>query len=285
MTNLGYYNGEYGPLEEMRIPMNDRVCWFGDGVYEATPCVNHIIFTLDEHIDRFFKSAAMLDMTPELTKTQLAELLRRLILKVDSPDQFVYWQLTRGTASRTHTFPEHSSPNLWVMLRPLTLSNIYEKIKLITAEDTRFLHCNIKTLNLLPNVMASEKAKQAGSQEAIFHRGERVTEGSHSNVHILKDGVFQTAPADNLILPGIARAHLIAHCRKLGIPVSETPFTVSEMFNADEVMTSSASTFCLSASHIDGIAVGGKAPVLLRRLQDSVLAEFHEATSRKTARV
>jgi D-alanine transaminase len=279
MKNLGYYNGEYGPLEEMRIPMNDRVCWFGDGVYEAAPAANRVIFTLREHIDRFFSSAALLDMTPAITKTQLADLLQRLIFKVDSPNQLVYWQLTRGVAERAHTFPEGVSPNLWVMLRPQKLVNIYEKIRLITVEDTRYLHCNIKTLNLLPNVMASEKAKRAGCQEAVFHRGSRVTEGSHSNVHILKNGVFKTAPADNLILPGIARAHLIAHCGRLGVPVSETPFTVEELFSADEVITSSASTFCLSACSIDGRAVGGNAPELLRRLQDAALEEFREATA------
>lgn len=279
MKNLGYYNGLCGPLEEMRVPMNDRVCWFGDGVYEATLSANYIIFALDEHINRFFNSAAMLYMIPDFTKTQLAELLQRLVQQVDSPSQLVYWQLTRGTADRTHAFPEHTAPNLWVMLRPLVIPNIYEKVKLITVEDTRFLHCNIKTLNLIPNVMASEQAKQAGCAEAVFHRGKRVTEGSHSNVHIFKNGVLRTAPTDNLILPGIARAHLINHCKKLGIPVEEIPFTVEELLSADEVMVSSSSTFCRSASHINGQAVGGKAPEPLRKLQDSLLAEFHEATS------
>jgi D-alanine transaminase len=278
MKTLGYYNGEYGPLEEMRIPMNDRACWFGDGVYEAAPCVNRVIFALDEHIRRFFTSAGLVGMKPDLTKTQLSGLLTSLTLKVDSPRQLVYWQLTRGTASRDHVFPEHGTPNLWATIKPLLLPDIYEKVKLITAEDTRFLHCNIKTLNLLPNVLASELAKRAGCSEAVFHRGERVTEGAHSNVHILKNGVFQTPPADNLILAGIARAHLITQCGKLGIPAAETPFTVKEMMEADEVMISSSSTLCKSASHINGQAVGGKAPDLLRALQNGVLAEFREAT-------
>ncbi|MDR2535967.1 MAG: aminotransferase class IV [Treponema sp.] len=279
MKNLGYYNGEYGLIEEMRIPMNDRVCWFGDGVYDAGPCANYIIYALDEHIDRFFNSAALLDMTPGLTKTELAELLQGLVCKLDSPSQFVYWQLTRGTAERNHAFPEKVAPNLWVMLKPAAIENIYEKVKLLTVEDTRFFHCNIKTLNLLPNVMASEKAKQAGCQEAVFHRGEQVTEGSHSNVHIFKNGLFQTAPTDNLILPGIARKHLIAQCKTLGIPVKEMPFTVKEMLDADEVMISSSSIFCKSASHINNQRVGGKAPELLQRLQDSVLAAFYQAVS------
>ncbi|MDR2518712.1 MAG: aminotransferase class IV [Spirochaetaceae bacterium] len=279
MKNLGYYNGAIGPLEEMTVPMNDRACWFGDGVYEASLSANHRIFALDEHIDRFFRSAALLDMQPAQTKGQIAGLLGALVRKVDSPDQFVYWQLTRGTAERSHAFPEGVPPNLWVMLKPLAVPSAYDAVKLITVEDTRFFHCHIKTLNLLPNVLASEKAKRAGAYEAVFHRGERVTECSHCNVHIFKGGVFKTAPADNLILPGITRAHLIKHCGALGIPVLEEAFTVREMAEADEVMVSGSTTFCRAASHIDGFAAGGKAPDLLRALQDALIKEFNQAVS------
>ena len=281
METLGYYNGEIGLLEEVRIPMNDRVCWFGDGVYDATISENYRIFALEEHIHRFFNSATLLYMVPAITKPQLAELLNTLVHKVDSPTQFVYWQMTRGTAPRTHAFPEYTTPNLWVMIKPLILPDIYQKIRLITVEDTRFLHCNIKTLNLLPNVLASEKAKQGGCTEAVFYRGNRVTEGSHTNVHILQGGILHTAPLDNLILPGISRAHIITHCGNLGIPVAERPFTLEEMFGADEIMISSASTFCMSASHIDGRQVGGKAPELLRTLQEALLDEFHRFTHRR----
>lgn len=283
MENLGYYNGEIGLIEDMRIPMNDRVCWFGDGVYDATVSANHIIFALEEHIDRFFNSALLLDMDPPLSESALAELLTSLVKKVDSPSQMVYWQLTRGTASRSHVFPEPAEPNLWVMLRPHTLPDIYQKVDLILEEDTRHLHCNIKTLNLLPNVLAAERAKQAGCYEAVFHRSERVTEGSHSNIHILKDGVFYTAPTDHLILPGIARAHLVAQCGRLGIPVSETPFAVSQMLAADEILVSSSSSFCLSARSVDGKPVGGKAPQQVRQLQDALLEEFRLATGQAAA--
>ena len=144
----------------------------------------------------------------------------------------------------------------------------------------RFFHCNIKTLNLLPSVLASEKAKQAGCQEAVFHRGERVTECSHSNVSIIENGVFVTAPTDNLILPGIARSNLIKACRALDIPVSETPFTVERMMQADEVIVSSSGSFCLSASHIDGVAVGGKRGDLLEKLRTYLEADFIKATTK-----
>jgi D-alanine transaminase len=282
MKTLGYYNGETGEIDEMRVPMNDRVCWFGDGIYDATIADNHIIFALEDHINRFFNSAGFLEMAVPLSKEALAELLRSLVLKVDSPTQFVYWQMTRGTAERSHHFPEPQvQPNLWVFLRPLTLPDIYKKIRLITMEDTRFFHCNIKTLNLLPNVMAAEKAKQAGADETVFHRGERVTECAHSNVHILKDGALRTAPLDNLILPGISRSHLLNHCQKLGIGYEERPFTVDEMMNADEVLVTRCSNFCSSAEQIGGTPVGGKAGELLRRLQDSLLAEFKNETMKK----
>ena len=141
------------------------------------------------------------------------------------------------------------------MLRPAKVKDNRVPIKLIMVDDTRFCHCDVKTLNLIPNVLASQLAKEAGCQEAVFHRGERVTECAHSNVSIIENGVFVTAPTDNLILPGIARSNLIKACRVLGIEVSEVPFTVERMMNADEVIVSSSGSFCLSASHIDGVAV------------------------------
>jgi len=278
MKTLGYYNGTYDEIHKMTIPMNDRVCWFGDGVYDAGPCRNYNIFALDEHVDRFFNSAGLLRIQMPCTKEELKTLLKDLVREMDTGDLFVYYQVTRGTAVRTHEFPADAPANLWVMLKPLPSPELTEKIKLIAVEDTRFFHCNIKTLNLIPSVMAAQKASEAGCKEAIFHRGDRVTECAHSNCHILKEGILYTAPADNLILPGIARAHLINNCKKLGIPVSETPYTLEELMHADEVLVTSSTKFCLSASEVDKKPVGGKAPELLKRIQDAVQAEFIEQT-------
>ena len=164
------------------------------------------------------------------------------------------------------------------MLKPAGTPNLSEKIRLITVEDTRFFHCNIKTLNLIPSVMASQKAKEHGCQEAVFHRGDRVTECSHSNCHILKDGRLITAPLDNLILPGIARAHLLRICERLGVPVDERPFTLAELFAADEVLVTSSSKFCMSACEIDGKPAGGKAPELVAKLQAAVMEEYLQET-------
>lgn len=278
MKTLGYYNGKYGELDEMMIPMNDRVCWFGDGVYDAGPCRNYKIFAIDEHIDRFFNSAGLLDIKMPVTKKELKELLEDLVTKMDTGNLFVYYQVTRGTGIRNHAFTEGAG-NLWVMLKPAEISDGIEPIKLITMEDTRFLHCNIKTLNLIPSVMASEKAKEAGCQETIFYRkGGRVTECAHSNCHILKDGKLYTAPTDNLILPGIARAHLIRMCKKLEIPVSETPYYLEDVFQADEIIVTSSSNLCLHACELDGKPVGGKAPELLEKIRIGLLEEFWAAT-------
>lgn len=279
MKTLGYYNGKFGELEEMSIPMNDRVCWFGDGVYDAGPSRNYKIFALDEHIDRFFNSAGLLDIEMPVTKEELKELLQEMVNKMDTGDLFVYYQVTRGTGVRDHAYTKGPG-NLWIMLKPAEISDGIEPIKLITVEDTRFLHCNIKTLNLIPSCVATEKAKKAGCQEAVFYRaGGRVTECAHSNVHIIKDGKLVTAPTDNLILPGIARAHLIRMCKKLGIPVSETPYTLKELFEAEEVLVTSSSNLCLHACEIDGKPVGGKNPELLEKIRAALLGEFYEKTA------
>jgi D-alanine transaminase len=112
----------------------------------------------------------------------------------------------------------------------------------------------------------------------VFHRDGRVTECAHSNVHILKDGALITAPTDNLILPGIARKHIIKACREMGVAVFERPYNLDELFAADEILVSSAGALCLSADKIDGKAVGGKAPEILKRLQSMLLDEFMTQT-------
>ena len=279
MKNLGYYNGKIGLIEEMTVPMCDRAGYFGDGIYDATYSRNHIIYAPDEHIDRFYNSARLVGMQVPMSKAELAALLESLVRQVDDGEQFVYWQLTRGTAPRNHAFPD-VPPNLWVMLKPAKVKDTYAPVKLITMEDTRFFHCHIKTLNLLPNVLAAQRAESLGAQETVFHRGDRVTECAHSNVHIIRGETFITPPTDHLILPGIARAHLIRTSRALGYAVEERPFTVEEMMGADEVIISSAGSFCLAAAEIDGIPVGGRSPVMLRRLQDALVEDWLQKTSK-----
>lgn len=278
MKNLGYYNGTVDLIENIRIPMTDRVCYFGDGVYDATYAHNHKIFDLKNHIDRFFNSAGLMRMDIGMSKEEVGALLEEMVKKVDAQTQFVYWQVTRGSEIRNHAWKDGIKGNLWIMIKPASITDLSQKIKVISREDTRFLHCNVKTLNLLPSVLAAKEAEEAGCQECIFHRGDIVTECAHSNVSILKDGVLKTHPTDHLILPGIARIHLIAMCKELGIPVDECNYTMKELMDADEVIVHSSGTFAVGVESVDGIPVGGKAPELLKKLQDALTAEFLAAT-------
>jgi len=283
MKDLGYYNGNFDDLDKLTVPFNDRVHFFGDGVYEATLARNYIIYALDEHIDRLYRSAAMVDINIRETKEEMKNILNSLVKKLDDGDQLVYWQVSRGTQSRNHTYPEDMVGNLWVVLKPAKIKNIYEPVSAITAPDTRFLHCNIKTLNLLPAVLYAQEAQRKEVYETILYRdGGRVTECSHSNVHIItSEGVFKTAPTDNLILPGIARAHLIRACADLGIPVDESPFTLDEMMNADEVLISSSTAPIRVCNYIDGKTVGSKKIKIVEALQKYVMDEYLSATDVK----
>ena len=283
MKNVGYYNGKIGLIEEMTVPMNDRAMYFGDGVYDATYAANRRIFELDSHMERFFNSYQALRMPFQMTREELKAELQKCVDLMDSDGEvMVYWQCPRGTGPRNHLFPTDGKPaNLLITVREVPLTNLTKPMKTILVEDTRFLHCNIKTLNLIPSVMAYQEAFEAGCQEAIFHRGERVTECAHSNVHILKDGVFRTAPTDNLILPGITRKHLLKICEKAGIPYEEKAFTVDEMMEADEIIISSAGTLGIGVCEVDGKPVGGKDPELLHKLQEAAVKDFEDETGYK----
>ena len=280
MKNLGYYNGRYDEIENMSIPMTDRVCFFGDGVYDATYSRNYKIFSLDEHIDRFYNSAEFLEIKLPFSKEEMKEILCDLVGKMDTGENFVYFQATRGSNSvRSHVFSEEIKANIWINIYHKEILDLTKRVQLITMEDTRFLHCNIKTLNLIPSVMASQRAKEAGCFETVFHRNGRVTECAHSNVHIIKDGKLITAPADNLILPGIARKHIIEACKKMNVAVLEEPYYLEDLFDADEVLVSSAGALCLAADNIDGKPVGKKEAELVEKLQKTLLDDFLSQTN------
>ncbi len=279
MENLGYYNGKYDLLENMTVPMNDRACYFGDGIFEVAYCRNYKIYALDEHMDRLYESASILGLNIPHTKEELSQIIRDLVLKLDDHEQLVYWQISRGTQLRNHAPAKDLKANVWVTLRPMKLKDIYTPMKLISLEDTRFLHCNMKTLNLIPTVLASAKAEAAGAEEAVFHRNGRVTECAHSNISIIQsDGSVKTAPADNYILAGVARAHFIKMCGHFGIKVHEEPYTMEELMGADEVIVTSSGTLCRPVCSVDGIPVGGKAPELLKKLQDALMKDFMDKT-------
>ena len=274
MKELAYYDGNIGTPDELTVPFNDRVHFFGDGVYDATVGGNHKGYLLQDHLDRFYSSAKALDIKIPMEKQELGELLTNLLSEVEGDTHFVYWQVTRGAASRNHVYSEDMKGKLWVMIRPNRLKDPDQPIKLMTKEDTRFYHCNIKTLNLLPSVVAAQEAERAGVDETVLHRGDIVTECAHSNVSILKDGVFISHPNDNLILRGISKTHMIAACYRLGIQVMERPFTLAELMDADEIIVTSSSNFCLHACEVDGVKAGGKDPETLKAIQDAVIGEY-----------
>ena len=278
MKNVGYYNGKMGLQEEMSVPFLDRAMYFGDGVYDATYSVNRKIFEIDWHLERFYNSLKYVQIPFEMTKDELRAELQKCIDAMDSDGVcFVYWECSRGTAPRNHLFP-NCKPNLLINITESKIADLRTPCKLITMEDTRFFHCNIKTLNLLPSVIGSQKAYEAGAKEVVFHRGERVTECAHTNVNILKNGVFITPPLDELILPGVTRRHYIEICKRLGVSYEERPFTLDELFDADEVFITSAGTLGLPAYEIDGKKVGRKDPELLKKLQTAAIDDFEKET-------
>jgi D-alanine transaminase len=275
MKNVAYYNGKMGLQEELTIPFLDRAMFFGDGVYDATYSANRKIFEKDWHLERFYNSLKAVKIPFKLSKEELLAELQKCIDAMDSDGVcFVYWEVTRGTAPRNHLFPD-VEPNLIINITESKLTDLRTPCKLITEEDTRFFHCNIKTLNLIPSVIAAQRAREAGCGEAILYRpGGRVTEGAHSNIHILKAGELWTAPADNLILPGIGRAHLLRACRALDIPVHEEAFTLADLFTADEVLMTISSHPCCRANLIDGKPVGMRDEQTFEKLRTCLVREF-----------
>jgi D-alanine transaminase len=199
MEDLAYYNGKITRLSEMMVPFNDRSHFFGDGVYDASVARNGIIFKLEDHLDRFFNSMALIDIQPDFTKDELRELLQALCQKLDTGDLFVYFQVSRGTAIRNHSYAQTLKPNLSVYMLPWTGDfSSQKRLKLMTTPDHRFEFCHIKTLNLLPNVLASQAATSQGLDEVVYHRDQRVTECAHSNISILINGVFQNIKTKRL---------------------------------------------------------------------------------------
>ncbi len=270
MKDVGYYNGEIGPLMEMKIPMMDRAVYFGDGCYDATTFCNNKIFALNDHLDRFYNSLRLLEIPFDMSREDLTSALQKCIDANEADHGFLYWQCSRGTWERNHYFPPKDvKPNLMIYTTERELVPMDTKFKLISMEDTRFYHCNIKTINLIPNVLAYQRCTEAGCQETVFHRGDRVTECAHSNVSMLKNGVLCAPPMDNLILPGISLKHILKFATELGIPTKLEPFTMDELFEADEIIISSTGTLCVGCDELDGQTVGGKDPVRLKKLQDA----------------
>ena len=275
MTNIAYYNGKIDAIEKIQIPMLDRAVYFGDGVYDVAYIKDGKLFAGDEHIARFMNSCRLLEMEPPMNAEELERTIYELIGYIDDKSScIVYWQASRGTADRDHSYPAGVKSNLLAYIKPKKLPDLSKRIKLISAPDIRYEICNVKTINLIPNVMANEKAKRAGCDETVLIRNGIVTECSHSNVSFLRGGVFVTAPLDEHILPGIARGHVIELCGKLGIEVQERHYGYDELAAADEILVTSTTTICRAACELDGRSAGGRDEKTVKAIQNAYLEKI-----------
>jgi D-alanine transaminase len=271
--NFALLNGEIIKRSEAKVDVEDRGYQFGDGVYEVIRVYNGKMFTIKEHLIRFKKSMESISISLPLTTEQLNELLEELIVKNKLKDGMIYMQVTRGVAPRNHIFPsENIAPTFVAYTKEIDRPVVSLKtgVKTILTEDIRWLRCDIKSLNLLGNLLAKQKAAVQGCYEAIQHRGQEVTEGSSSNVFIVKKGVVVTHASDNLILKGITKDVLFQVCANDNIPVEERTFTLEELELADEVFLTASTSEVMPIIEINGKKVkgGGLPGPVTRRLQE-----------------
>ncbi|KKD21355.1 D-alanine aminotransferase [Staphylococcus cohnii subsp. cohnii] len=254
------------------VPYNDRGYVFGDGIYEYIRTYNNNIFTAKPHFERLLRSAKEIGLELKYNVEELTELIQELLAANGVVNGGVYIQVTRGAAPRDHAFPTPSvEANVMAFTktydRPYNL--LEEGINAITTEDIRWLRCDIKSLNLLGNVLAKERAVKYNAQEAIQHRGDIVTEGSSSNVYAIKAGEIYTHPVNNYILNGITRMVIKDIAQEKGIPFNEGTFTVDFLRNADEIIVSSTSIEVMPVVKLDGEQVGdGEVGPITKSLQE-----------------
>ncbi|URM33773.1 D-amino-acid transaminase [Cytobacillus firmus] len=256
-------NGDLIERSEAKVDIEDRGYQFGDGVYEVIRIYNGKMFTADEHLERLLESGRKIELSIPYSKDQLKQMIIEMIERNNLELGIVYMQFSRGTSPRNHAYPGADvSPVLTAYTRETTrpVESMRNGVKAILIEDIRWLRCDIKSLNLLGNIMAKQKAAQSGCFEAIQHRGDTVTEGSSSNIAIVKDGTLYTHPATNLILNGITRRKINEICRENGIALEESAFTKEDLLSADEVFMSSTSAEVTPIIEIEGKLIGNGSP-------------------------
>jgi D-alanine transaminase len=242
MSDLIWINGEILHLSDARISVEDRGYQFADGVYEVIRLYGGKPFTLEPHLDRLTQSARGIEMNVPLEKPALTAEIRKIVAKSGVADGFVYLQLTRGVAPRNHLFPDNAKPTLLFYARPLPppqLPGVGEGVKLVAVNDERWKRCWIKSIALLPNVLAKNQAVAAGADEAVFIDGGVVTECSASNIFAVIGGKLVTHPVGSKVLPGITRAVLLDCAATLGIEVDERGFVEEEAIRASELFITS----------------------------------------------
>ena len=261
-----YLNGQFLKAEDARLSVLDRGFIFGDGVYEVWRVVDGKLFEDRRHNKRLKSGLKTIEIAvPDSEVDALSGVAERLLQAngLTSGEGTFYVEITRGAAPRTHAYPPAGTkPTILAMVSKFEVPHAMREAgaKCITENDVRWLRCDVKTVQLLPNCMAKQKASVAGAMEAIFVRDDIVTEGTHTSLFAVKDGTLRTHPLGPLILPSITRELILEIAREQKVPVSEKPFTKAELFAMDEVFVSGTTTDVTPIVDIDGKKIGSGKP-------------------------
>lgn len=265
-----YLNGQFLPLAEAKISVLDRGFIYGDGVYELVPVYHRQPYRLRPHLSRLQRSLDGIRLANPHRDAEWEVIMRDLIARQPFDDQGVYLQVTRGAAKRDHAFPLQVTPTVFMMSNPLPLlsrEQIEGGVAVVTADDERWLRCDLKTISLLGNVLARQFAVDRGAIETVMFRNGYLTEASASNVLIVKSGTIVAPPTDNLILPGITYDAALELARAAGLPFSIRQVTKEETLAADEMWLSSSTKEVLAVTTLDGKAfAGGRPGPVFRRM-------------------
>lgn len=271
MGEIYYYLNQFMPKEEVHISPEDRGYYFGDGIYEVIRIYDGKMFEAEAHYKRFKRTAEAVSIPlPDMDEldVKLNELIRLNGIEGGS----LYVQMTRGTAPRTHSLTADSDPVIMAYCQEVKrpLAKLENGIAAATVPDTRWLRCDLKTLNLLGNVLLKQQALDQDADDCILHRDGHVTECSSSNVFIVKEDTIITHPADHLVLPGITRLVALRLASEMNIAIEERPFTLDELYGASEVFLTSTVQEIVPIVSVDGKAIAdGKRGNVTRRLQEA----------------
>jgi len=267
-----YLDGHYMPISEAKISVLDRGFIFGDGVYEVIPVYSRKVFRLESHLRRLQHSLDGIKLANPHSDAKWTAIINELIKRNPEQDQYLYLHITRGVAKRDHAFPNPPvKPTVFVMSNPLLTPPaefLQSGVGAISAEDNRWLRCDIKAIALLPNVLLRQLAVDAGCAETILIReNEFMTEGAASNIFVVKKGILLAPPKDNLMLPGITYDVVLELAAANNIPHEVRRIAASEVFVADELLLTSSTKEVLAITRLDGKPVGtGKPGAMFARL-------------------
>ncbi len=267
-----YLNGHYMPIEEAKISVLDRGFIFGDGVYEVIPVYSRNPFRLESHLQRLQHSLNGIKLTNPHSHDEWTKLINELIACNPTEDQYLYLHITRGVAKRDHAFPNPPvNATVFIMSNPLftpPVELLKSGVGAVSATDNRWLRCDIKAIALLPNVLLRQMAVDAGCAETILFRDDEfMTEGSASNIFVVKDGKLLAPPKDNLMLPGITYDVILEIAAANNIPHEVRRIATAEVFAADELLLTSSTKEVLAITRLDNKPVGtGKPGEMFTRL-------------------